>query len=390
MSRAADNEPIPYGRQWVDDDDVAAVTAALRSDRLTQGPCVEEFEDALAQRCGAAQAVAVCNGTAALHLACLAAGIGPGDEVVTSPLTFAASANCALYAGAEARFADVRPDTGCMDAADLASRVTERTRAVVPVHYAGHPCDTDRIAEVARRAGAVVIEDACHALGAEHLGRSVGSCEHADMTVFSFHPVKHVTTGEGGAVLTNDDALAERLRTLRHHGIVADPARQRFRGEEDGGWYYEVGELGHNFRITDLQCALGTSQLRKLDAWVARRREIKAAYDEAFAGLPGVDVPAETPGAISSWHLYPLRVPAERRRAVYDGLHARGILVQVHYVPVHLMPVYRDRYGHGPGDFPAAEAYYAREISLPMFPALTDAQVARVVDAVTEMVGGAR
>lgn len=387
MTDAPDNAPIPYGRQWVDDDDVAAVASALRSDRLTQGPRVAEFERALADRCGARHAVAVCNGTAALHLACLAAEVGPGDELVTSPLTFAASANCALYVGAEARFADVRSDTGCMDAADLARRITDRTRAVVPVHYAGHPCDTDRIVEVARSRGAVVIEDACHALGAEHLGRPVGSCEHSDMTVFSFHPVKHVTTGEGGAVLTNDEVLAERMRTLRHHGIVTDPARQHFRGADDGGWYYEIAEPGHNFRITDIQCALGTSQLSKLDGWVARRREIKAAYDAAFAGLPGVDVPAELPGAASSWHLYPLRVPAEHRRAVYDGLHARGILVQVHYVPVHLMPAYRERYGHAPGDFPAAEAYYAREISLPMYPKLTDAEVARVVAAVRETLG---
>ncbi len=379
--------PIPYGRQQVDEDDIAAAVGALRSDRLTQGPRVEEFERALAERCGARHAVAACNGTAALHLACMAAGLGPGDELVTSPLTFAASANCALYVGAEARFADVRFDTGCMDAADLARRIGERTRAVVPVHYAGHPADTDRIAEVARRVGACVIEDACHALGAGHLGSPVGACEHSDMTVFSFHPVKHITTGEGGAVLTNDDRLAERLRVLRHHGIVADPACQRFRSEADGGWYYEVAELGHNFRITDIQCALGVSQLSKLDEWVARRREIKAAYDEALEDLPGVDLPVETPGARSSWHLYPLRVEAGVRREVYDALHAAGILVQVHYVPVHLHPLYRERYGHAPGDFPAAEAYYSREVSLPMFPALTDADVGRVIATVRAALG---
>lgn len=385
MRDPVDNQvPIPYGRQQVDDDDVAEVVAALRSDRLTQGPRVEAFEHALADRCGARHAVAVCNGTAALHLACAAAGLGAGDELVTTPLTFAASATCALYTGAEARFADVRADTGCMDAADLAERITERTRAVVPVHYAGHPADTDRVAEVARRAGAVVIEDACHALGAEHLGSPLGSCEHSDMTVFSFHPVKHVTTGEGGAVLTNDDGLADRLRRLRHHGVVSDPERQRFRGPDDGGWYYEIAEVGYNARITDIQCALGASQLRKLDGWVERRREIKAAYDDAFAGMPGVDVPTETPGARASWHLYPLRVPAERRRAVYEGLHSRGVLAQVHYVPVHLQPLYRDRYGYAPGDFPVAEAYYARELSLPMFPGLSDAQVQRVVDATRE------
>lgn len=389
MSESADSAaPIPYGRQSIGDDDVAAVVEALRSDLLTQGPRVAEFEAALAARCEAKHAVAVANGTDALHLACMAAGLSEGDELVTSPLTFAASANCGRYVGAEVRFADVRPDTGCMDASALASAITERTRVVVPVHYAGHPSDTDRIREVARGAGALVIEDACHAVGAEHLGRPVGSCEHSDMTVFSFHPVKHVTTGEGGAVLTNDDDLAEKLRRFRHHGIVADPARQRFRDPEcDGAWYYEIPELGHNFRITDMQCALGTSQLAKLDVWVARRREIKAAYDRAFSEVEGITLPAETAGAKSSWHLYPLRVPAAERLATYDALRERGILVQVHYVPVHLQPYYRERYGHAPGDFAAAEEYYAREISLPMFPALTDSEQERVIATVLEISG---
>lgn len=399
------SEPIPYGRQWIDDDDVAAVERVLRSDRLTQGPEVEAFESALAERCGARFAVACSSGTAALHLACLAAGLGPGDEVVVPPLTFAATANSALYVGATPVFADVQSDTVNLDPDAFAAAVTSRTRAVICVHFAGHPCDMDEIAVVARERGLAVIEDACHALGAVYRGARVGACTHSDMAVFSFHPVKHIATGEGGAVLTNDEGLAERLRTFRTHGITKDPgALTDIDPELDGAWYYEMQELGFNYRITDFQCALGRSQLAKLDWFSARRREIAVRYAVLLAGVPGLTLPTARDYVEHAWHIYPVRVSAPgaappsaggippsdptRRRAVFDALHERGVLAQVHYIPVHLHPYYRRRFGTGPGDFPVAEAYYAGALTLPLFPKMTDADVERVAGTLGECLDG--
>jgi perosamine synthetase len=394
------NDPIPYGRQWIDDDDVAAVERVLRSDWLTQGPEVEAFERTLAERCGARFAVACSSGTAALHLACLAAGLGPKDEVVVPPMTFASTANCALYVGATPVFADVQPDTLNLDPDALTAAVTDRTRAVICVHFAGHPCDMDEIAAVARDRGLKVVEDACHALGATYHGQKTGACARSDMAVFSFHPVKHVATGEGGAVLTNDEGLAERLRTFRTHGITKDPeALTDIDTELDGAWYYEMQELGFNYRITDFQCALGRSQMAKLDGFLARRREIAALYGELLADVPGLTLPAVRDRVDHAWHIYPVRVSdpagaptgvgvpagdAKRRRAVFDRLRDRGILTQVHYIPVHLHPYYRRLLGTGPGDFPVAEAYYAGALTLPLFPKMTDADVERVAGTLGE------
>jgi perosamine synthetase len=367
--------PLPYGGHWVDEDDVAAVAAALRSDWLTTGPLVERFEEAFAATVGARQGVAVTSGTAALHAAAFALGVGPGDQVIVPPLTFAATANCVVYQGATPVFADVDPGTLLLDPARVAERITPRTRAVITVDYAGQPSYYDALRELTRRHGLALVADACHAPGATDSGRPVGSL--ADLNTFSFHPVKHVATGEGGMVTTDDPELAGRMRRFRNHGITTDH-RQR---EAAGAWYYEMTELGWNYRIPDVLCALGLSQLRKLPAWLARRREIAAQYDEAFAGLPGVEPVAVRPGVTHAYHLYAVRVAWDRARA-FAALRAEGIGVNVHYVPVHLHPYYRERYGTGTGLCPVAEAAYERLLTLPLFPRMTDADAADVIEAV--------
>lgn len=373
---------LPYGHQWVDEADIEAVVRVLRSDRITQGPTVEAFERKVAEYCGARYAVAMSSGTAALHAACLAAGIGPGDEAITTPITFVATANAVVYCGGTPVFADIREDTLTIDPEAIERRITPRTKAVLPVDFAGLPADMDAIVEIARRHGLIVIEDAAHALGARYKGRRVGSL--ADMTVFSFHPVKPITTGEGGMVLTNDDTLYQRLVRLRHHGMVrhATP-RQR------GAWYYEIRELGHNFRLSDIQAALGLSQMNKLDGFIARRRQIARRYDEALADMP-LARPVEPEGYFSSFHLYTVQLALDRlsagRDTVFDALRAEGIGVQVHYPPVHLHPYYRERFGHGPGGYPRAEAYFMRALTLPLFPAMTDRDVDDVVAALEKVV----
>lgn len=381
----AAHEPIPYGKQWLDEADIEAVVEVLCSDWLTQGPKVDEFERRLAERCGAKHAVAVSSGTAALHLACLAASIGPGDEVVTSPMTFVASANCVLYVGAEPVFADVQPDTLNLDPARLRTALTERTRAIIPVHFAGHPCDMEEIAGLARARGITVIEDACHALGAEYRGSPVGACAYSDMTVFSFHPVKHATTGEGGAVLTNNPDLDRRLRMLRTHGITNDPALFLQADRETAGpWYYELQELGFNYRITDIQCALGLSQLGKLDQFLARRAEIAALYRRLLGGVDGLTLPCERDYVRHAWHIFPVRLTdtdTAKRKRIFERLRGQGIGVQVHYIPVHLQPLYRQRFSHAPGDFPNAERYYAETVTIPLFPKMRDEDAERVADA---------
>ena len=377
---------LPYGRQTIDDADVEAVVEVLRSDWLTQGPAVERFEGALAQRCGARHAVALANGTAALHLAALAAGIGPGQRVATSALTFVASANCIRYAGGEPVFVDIDAATLNLDPRALADSVEAdpSIRGVVVVHFAGCPADLEAVAEVMRARGGFVIEDASHALGSAWRDgggtwRPVGSCSHAHMATLSFHPVKHLTTGEGGAVLTNDDAIADRVRVLRTHGIVRDPARME---RVDGPWSYEMQELGFNYRITDFQCALGLAQLARLDGWIERRRQIVARYRRALADEPRVRFVVEPPWARPAWHLFTVEVPG--RAEVYRHLRERGIGVQVHYAPVHLQPYYRRLLGTREGDCPRAERYASRALSLPLYPALTDADVDRVV---AELIG---
>ena len=371
---------LPYGHQAIDEGDIRAVVEVLRSDWITTGPKVAEFEEALAEYVGARYAVSFSSGTAALHGAAFAAGLGPGDEAIATPITFCATANCVLYQGARPVFADVYPDTLNIDPDEVARQITPQTNAILPVDYAGHPADLDPILELADRHGLVVIEDACHALGAEYKGKRVGSISH--MTVFSFHPVKHITTGEGGMVTTNDAELAHRLRIFRNHGIDRD-ARQR---QAEGQWYYEMVLLGYNYRLTDIGCALGLSQLRRLDANLARRREIAARYTAAFQGISGVIPPAVRPDVNSAWHLYPIRLDLAKLRVdraeIFRALRAEGLGVNVHYIPVHLHPYYRGQLGYRSGEYPVAEEAYERLISLPMFHGMTDQDVKDVIEAV--------
>jgi len=370
---------IPYGRQCIEDDDIAAVLEALRGDWLTQGPAIERFERSLAERCGARHAVAVSNGTAALHLACLAAGVAPGDEGITSPITFLASATCLVYCGADARFADIDPDSWTIDPEQIREKITDRTKVLLPVDYGGLPCDLAGIREIADEHDLTVIQDACHSLGANYRGKPVGGTGFAELVCFSFHPVKTITTGEGGAVVTDDDLLARRLRRLRHHGIRRKPDELE---RADGPWYYELHEVGYNARITDIQCALGSSQLRKLDRFVSRRQQIAARYREAFAEEPSVVCQSTPEDRTNAHHLFAVRLDERThdRRTVFEALSREGIGTQVHYVPVHLQPFFRERFGTSEGDCPRAEGFYRGALSLPMFPTLSDADVDRVID----------
>jgi perosamine synthetase len=391
---------LPYGRQTITEDDIAAVVAALRSDYLTQGPRVAEFERRFAARVGAKHAVAVCNATAALHLALKVANVGPGDRVVTSPNTFLASANSAAYVGATPDFCDIDPVSYNLDPVALDQRWHCDTRAVVAVDFAGQAADLPAIAKLARERGALVIEDASHAAGGQfHVdGRAwnIGANPWADLSVFSFHPVKTMTTGEGGMLVTNNDEYAARARRLRSHGVERDSLLFESSDLGTGPWVHEMQELGFNYRLTDLQAALGLSQLDRLNAALARRREIVAAYQAAFAGLdwlvtPGLRQAADA--ATTSWHLYVVQIdfPAlgRTRASVMAALKDAGVGTQVHYIPVHLQPWYRRTYGYAPGKCPVAEAYYKRALSLPLFPAMTDADVALVVDAVQSLVPAA-
>jgi perosamine synthetase len=375
---------LPYGHQSIEESDIRAVVEVLRSDWLTTGPKVGEFEEAFAAKVGAAHAISFTSGTAALHAAAFAAGLKPGDEAITTPLTFAATANCVLYQGATPVFADVSHDTINLDPELAAEKISPRTRVLLPVDYAGHPAAMPQFADLARRHGLIVIEDACHALGAEYQGRRVGSL--ADMTVFSFHPVKHVTTGEGGMVTTSSPQFAETLRRFRNHGISSD-ARQR---HDAGQWHYEMVLLGFNYRLPDFACALGLEQLKRLDANLARRRKIAATYTAAFRDVPGVIPPAVREEVNPAWHLYPIRLDLPKltadRAQIFRALRAENIGVNVHYIPVHLHPYYRERFGYRAGEFPAAEDAYARLISLPMFHSMTDGDVADVVEAVHKVV----
>jgi perosamine synthetase len=374
---------LPYGRQSIDESDIQAVVETLRSDWLTTGPKVAEFEEAMAAWVGAKYAVSFSSGTAALHAAAFAAGLQPGDEAITSPLTFAATANCVLYQGATPVFADVLKETLNLDPELAAARITTSTKAILPVDYAGHPADLDSILQLAERHGLIVIEDACHALGAEHRGRRVGSIAH--MTVFSFHPVKHLTTGEGGMVTTDNPTYTATLRQFRNHGISSD-ARQR---QAAGQWHYEMVLLGFNYRLTDIACALGLRQLKRLEGNLLRRRLIASRYDAEFRNVPGVLPPPARPDVNPAWHLYPIRLDLAKlsfgRAEVFRALRAENIGVNVHYIPVHCHPYYRERFGYMGGEYPVAEAAYERLISLPMFHGMTDKDVDDVVRALTKV-----
>lgn len=400
VSMTANERFLPYGRQSITDDDIRIVTDVLRSDWLTQGPKVPEFENALARELGSSDAIVCVNGTAALHLSMLALGIGPGDVVVTTPNTFVASANCARYVGADVRFADIDAATGLMDIACLQDLLAEdtkqRIKLILPVHFAGQPIDLPRIWELAKAHGALVVDDACHAIGGEyeHAGMRcrIGDGKHSQLTVFSFHPVKHVATGEGGAVTTNDSELAERLRSFRNHGMVRDNEHfnQKEMAQSDSGeqnpWYHEMQHLGYNYRLTDLQAALGISQLSRLKGSVSRRNEIAKTYHKIIGetGLLEIVKPLKLlPCRTNAYHLFVVQIDFDSlkisRAVVMNRLRESGIGTQVHYIPVHLQPYYRRHSGTGPGDFPQAEAYYARALSLPMYPDLNEDDIERVI-----------
>ncbi len=368
---------IPYGRQSIDEEDIRAVLEVLRSDFITQGPKVEEFERALADYCGAKHAVVFNSGTSALYCIYKALGLKEGDEFITTPITFTATVSMGVMLGAKPVFCDIEPETGNLDVNLLESLITERTKLIVPVHYAGHPADMEKVWQVAEKYGLYVVEDACHALGSEYKGHKTGSCKYSHAAVFSFHPVKHITTGEGGAVLTKSYELYEKLLKCRNHGMA--------RGED---WEYAIEFPSFNFRITDIQCALGISQLKKLNHFVQRRRELAELYREKLGGLESLSLLVEKPYAYHSYHLYPIKLTdKERRREVFKSLRAQGIGVQVHYIPVYWHP-FMEKLGYKKGLCPNAEDFYQREISLPMYPALKEEELELVVERLRSLIDG--
>ena len=374
---------IPYGKQTISEADIAAVVRVLQSDYLTQGSQVPAFEGSLKTYCGAEHAIAVCNATAALHIACQALGLQQGDIVWTSPITFVASANCALYCGATVDFVDIDPQTLNLSIPALEAKLRQAQvsgclpKIVVPVHLCGEPCDMAALHQLAQQYGFKIIEDASHAIGASYHGGKVGSCQYSDITVFSFHPVKIITTAEGGACLTNNAEIANKLAQLRSHGITRN--LDEMTHEPDGAWYYQQIELGYNYRMTELQAALGVSQMTRLDEFVARRHALAARYDKLLADLPLI-LPYRNPANQSALHLYPIQIQPENmqpesgktRQQIFNYLRAHGIGVNVHYIPVHTQPYYRQRFGFAQGDFPAAEAYYAHAITLPLYFSLSE------------------
>jgi UDP-4-amino-4,6-dideoxy-N-acetyl-beta-L-altrosamine transaminase len=382
---------IPYGRQDITQADIDAVVAVLRSDYLTQGPVVPQFEQTVKEYCGARHAIAVNSATSALHIACLALGLGPGDWLWTSPITFVASANCGLYCGARVDFVDIDPRTYNLCPEALARKLEEAERAgrlpkvVVPVHLCGQPCDMEAIYALSRRYGFRIIEDASHAIGGKYKGEPIGNGRFSDITVFSFHPVKIITTAEGGMAVTNDAGLAERMSLLRSHGITRDPAQMTH--IPDGPWYYQQIDLGFNYRMTELQAALGVSQMNRLDEYVTRRHHIAQRYDQLLADLP-LRTPWQHPDSYSGLHLYVVRLQLDRlatsHRQVFEALREEGVGVNLHYIPVHLQPYYK-RLGFAVGQFPEAERYYAEAISLPMYPTLTEAQHGEVAVALSKV-----
>jgi len=370
---------IPYSRQYIDEDDEQAVLDVLRSDYLTTGPKIAEFEKIVADYVGAKYAVAVASGTAALHVSCLAAGIKKGDEVITTPITFAASSNCVLYCDAKVVFADINPITYNIDPTDIRRKITDKTKAIIPVHFTGQPCEMDEIHDIAQEHDLIVLEDAAHALGADYKGRKIGGL--SDLTTFSFHPVKHITTGEGGMITTNDKTLYEKLLLLRTHGITKDPSLLK---KNEGGWYYEQLELGFNYRITDIQCALGISQMKKIDRFIARRREIAKRYDDAFADLDGVMIPIQLEGCNNSYHLYVVQMEDIVRKDAFNELRTAGIGVNVHYIPVYKHPYYQKN-GYQDIYCANAENLYNKMISLPIYPGLTKEEQEYVIEQITRV-----
>lgn len=378
------NKFLPYGHQCIDNEDIKSVVEVLKSDWITQGPKIKEFEEAIAKFTGAKYAAALSSGTAALHAACFAAGITPGDEVITTPITFAASSNCILYSGGRPLFADIKEDTYNIDAGEIERKITSKTKAIIPVDFAGQPADVDEIYEIAKEHNLIVIEDASHALGAEYKGKKVGSL--SDLSIFSFHPVKHMTTGEGGMLVTNNKGFYERLLMFRTHGITKNKAKLI---KNEGPWYYEMQELGYNYRITDFQCALGLSQFKKLDKFIKRRREIVKRYNEAFKNIEEIVIPYEKPEVKSAWHIYVIRLKLDKlsstRKEIFEALRAENIGVHVHYIPVYYHPYYQEL-GYQKGLCPKAERYYEEAITLPLFPKMSDNEVEDVINAVRKVI----
>jgi UDP-4-amino-4,6-dideoxy-N-acetyl-beta-L-altrosamine transaminase len=374
---------IPYSRQWIDEEDIEEVVKVLRGDFITQGSKVQEFESRLAEYCGVNHAVVFNSGTSALHGAYFSLGLKSGDEFITTPNTFVATSNAGLYLGARPVFVDIEKDTGNMDPSNIEAAITGKTRLIVPIHYAGHPVDMEKIHQIARKCRLSIVEDACHALGARYNGGKIGCCRYSDMAVFSFHPVKQITTGEGGAVLTNDSGYYERLQMFRTHGIT----RRDFIHAPDGEWYYEMHLLGYNYRMTDFQCALGISQLRKLDRFIQERRRIVSMYESAFDGNAYFDLPVERPYAYCAYHLYPIRLKDAcrgKKKELFHALRERGYGVQVHYIPVHMQPYYQNLFGYKRGDFPVVEDYYARTLSLPVYPGLAGAKQDSIIQDILD------
>ena len=372
-------EMIPYGKQTIEQDDIQAVVDVLKSDFITTGPKIAEFEQTVADYVGAKYAVAISNGTSALHAACFAAGIEPGDEVITTPLTFAASANCVLYCGGTPVFADVDPKTYNIDPEDIRRKITDRTKAIIAVHLAGQPCDMDAIHSIAREYGLIVIEDGAHALGSVYKGKKVGSM--SDMTTFSFHPVKPITTGEGGMIVTDNEDFYKKMVLFRSHGITRDDSMMT---RNDGPWFYQQFDLGYNYRITDIQCALGCSQMKKLDRFLACRKEIVARYNEAFADCDNIITPYQLSDTESGWHLYIVQVKNCDRRKVFENMREKGIGVNVHYIPVYMHPYYQE-HGYETVHCANAEEIYSHIISLPLYPGLTFEQQDYVIDALKSL-----
>ncbi|MGE7695959.1 UDP-4-amino-4,6-dideoxy-N-acetyl-beta-L-altrosamine transaminase [Lysinibacillus sp. NPDC094177] len=371
---------LPYGQQWLDDEDIQAVVDVLKGSYLTTGPTIAKFEESVAEYVGAKYAIAFSNGTAALHGACFAAGVGEGDEVITTPITFAASANCVRYVGGTVVFADIKEDTYNINPTEIEKNITPQTKAIIPVHFTGQPVQLDEIHAIAKKHNLIVIEDAAHALGAKYKGQKIGAL--SDMTMFSFHPVKHVTTGEGGVITTNNEFYYKKLLQFRSHGITRDTKSII---KNDGPWYYDMQFLGYNYRMTDIQAALGISQMEKLDSFVARRCEIAQMYDEAFKDNELLITPQQLPESYSSWHLYVIQLNPEKlnatRKEIFDALVAQNIGVNVHYIPVHTLSYYQEL-GYKEGSMPKAEALYKVMITLPLFPKMTDSDVYDVVVAV--------
>lgn len=404
------NKFIPYSKQYIDEADIKEVIKVLKSDFITQGPKIPEFENKLSEYCGCKYAVVFNSGTSALHSAYFVLGLKKNDEFITSPITFVATANAGLYLGAKSVFVDVEANTGNINASKIEKKITKKTKLLVPVHYTGHPVDLEKIHEIAKKNNLYVIEDACHALGSRYRGKGqgakgedkewtkIGSCKYSDMTILSFHPVKHITTGEGGAVVTNNKEFYKKLLMFRTHGITKD--KTQFKNYNNlhnysicnnlishvADWYYEMQFLGYNYRLTDIQAALGISQLKKLDGFVERRREIVDGYNKAFKNNPYFDIPVEKDYAFSSYHLYAVKLKNKfkyKKKEIFSGLIERGIGIQVHYMPVYLQPFYQ-ALGYRQGLCPVAEDFYQKEISLPVYPSLAEEDVKYVVDNILE------